>query len=114
MSSCSWHSFIPSESKYLTVLDLSGLPIEDIPSSIGELFNLRYLCLNDTNVKELPKSITKLHNLQTLSLERTRALNFPHGFSKLNKLRHLLIWKLLDATYRSFHNWESMEPFDGF
>jgi len=114
MSSCSWYSFIPSESKYLTVLDLSGLPIEDIPSSIGELFNLRYLCLNDTNVKELPKSITKLHNLQTLSLERTRALNFPHGFSKLKKLRHLLIWKLLDATYRSFHNWESMEPFDGF
>ncbi|PUZ71194.1 hypothetical protein GQ55_2G294900 [Panicum hallii var. hallii] len=110
----SWYSFIFSGSKYLTVVDLSGLPIEDIPNSIGELFNLRYLCLDDTNVSELPKSITKLHNLQTLSLERTKVLNFPQGFSKLKKLRHLLTWKLLDATYRSFHNWESMKPFEGF
>ncbi|XP_062193249.1 disease resistance protein RPM1-like [Phragmites australis] len=113
MALSSWYSFIFSESKYLTVLELSGLPIEAIPTSVGELFNLRYLCLDDTNVKELPKSITKLHNLQTLSLERTQALSFPRGFLKLKKLRHLLIWKLLDATYRSFHNWEPMEPFEG-
>ncbi|TVU09967.1 hypothetical protein EJB05_43466, partial [Eragrostis curvula] len=113
MAVSSWYSFIPSESKYLAVLDLSGLPIEIIPSSVGELFNLRFLCLDDTNLKKLPKFITKLHNLQTLSLKRTHALKFPQGFSKLKKLRHLLIWKLLDATYRSLNNWESMEPFDG-
>ncbi|KAJ1290124.1 hypothetical protein BS78_02G218600 [Paspalum vaginatum] len=113
MELSSWSSFIFSGSKYITVLDLSELQIKDIPNSIGELFNLRYLCLDDTNVKELPKSITKLHNLQTLSLERTQVLNFPQGFFKLKKLRHLLVWKLLDATYRSFHNWESMEPFEG-
>ncbi|CAL5087772.1 unnamed protein product [Urochloa decumbens] len=113
-TSCSWYSSIPSESKYLAVLDLSGLPIEAIPNSVGLLFNLRLLCLNDTNVKELPKSITKLHNLQTLNLERTQSLKFPQGFSKLKKLRHLLAWKLLDATYRSLNNWDSMEPFEGF
>ncbi|KAJ1290125.1 hypothetical protein BS78_02G218700 [Paspalum vaginatum] len=113
IASCSWYPFIPSESKYLSVLDLSGLPIETIPKSVGELFNLRFLSLNDTNVKELPKSITKLHNLQTLSLERTQLLKFPKGFSKLKKLRHLLAWKLLDATYRSLNNWGSMEPFEG-
>ncbi|KAK3133625.1 hypothetical protein QOZ80_6AG0538960 [Eleusine coracana subsp. coracana] len=113
MTTSSWYSFIFSESKYLTVLDLSESPIETIPFSIGELFNLRYLCLDDTKVKELPKSITKLQSLQTLSLERTQTLNFPPGFFKLKKLRHLLIWKLLDATYRSFHNWEPMEPFEG-
>ncbi|WVZ65336.1 hypothetical protein U9M48_014716 [Paspalum notatum var. saurae] len=113
MELSSWSSFIFSGSKYITVLDLPELHIEDIPNSIGELFNLRYLCLDDTKVKELPKSITKLHNLQTLSLERTQVLSFPQGFFKLKKLRHLLVWKLLDATYRSFHNWESMEPFEG-
>lgn len=112
LAPCSWYSFILSESKYLAVLDLSGLPIDTIPNSVGVLFNLRLLCLSDTNVKELPKSITKLQNLQTLNLERTQSLKFPRGFSKLKKLRHLLGWKLLDATYRSFNNWESMEPFE--
>uniref|UniRef100_K4A037 NB-ARC domain-containing protein n=1 Tax=Setaria italica TaxID=4555 RepID=K4A037_SETIT len=92
MASCSWHSFIPRESKYLTMLDftmldLSGLPIEKIPNSVGELFNLRLLCLDETNVKELPNSIIKLHNLQTLSLKH--------------------------ATYRSLNNWEPIEPFEG-
>ncbi|KAL6844806.1 hypothetical protein ACP4OV_025465 [Aristida adscensionis] len=113
MASSSWYSYIPSECKYLAVLELSNLPIETIPRSVGELFNLRLLRLNDTNVKELPQSITKLHNLQTLSLERTQLQRLPRGFSKLIKLRHLLIWKVADATYRSFDNWESMEPFDG-
>nr|CAJ26369.1 putative ATPase [Brachypodium sylvaticum] len=113
MLSSSWSSFIPSESKYLAVLDLSGLPIETIPNSFGELFNLRYVCLDDTNVKLLPKSMKKLHNLQTLSLKRTELLNIPQEFSNLKKLRHLLIWKLVDATYTSLNNWESVEPFDG-
>jgi disease resistance protein RPM1 len=113
MASSSWYSSILSESKYLTVLDLSGLPIVTLPFSVGELFSLRFLCLNDTNVKELPRSFTKLHNLQTLSLQRTQVVKFPRGFSKLKNLRHLLFWNLLDAAYRSFHNWESLEPFEG-
>ncbi|KAF7092978.1 hypothetical protein CFC21_095418 [Triticum aestivum] len=33
------------ESKYLTVLEISGLPIEEIPEAIGDLFNLRHLGL---------------------------------------------------------------------
>uniref|UniRef100_A0A0D9XEW6 NB-ARC domain-containing protein n=1 Tax=Leersia perrieri TaxID=77586 RepID=A0A0D9XEW6_9ORYZ len=113
MALSSASSFIFSESKYLAVLELSGLRIETIPHSVGELFNLRYLCLNDTNVKELPKSIRKLHNLQTLSLERTQLLKFPRGFSNLKKMRHLLVWKSVDATYKSLNNWESLEPFEG-
>ncbi|KAL5201018.1 hypothetical protein ABZP36_035372 [Zizania latifolia] len=113
MAISSLSHFILSKSKYLTVLDLSGLPIETIPYSVGELFNLRFLCLDDTNVKEFPKSIKKLRNLQTLSLERTQLLNLPRGFSNLKKLRHLLVWKLVDSTYKSLNNWESMEPFEG-
>ncbi|KAF8724247.1 hypothetical protein HU200_021271 [Digitaria exilis] len=102
--SSSWSSLIPSKYKYLAVLDLSGLPIETIPHSIGELFNLKYLCLNDTNLKSLPKSVTRLHNLQTLGLERTQLVSFPRGFAKLKKLRHILVWKLLDTGSSSFNH----------
>ena len=97
-----WYSSISSKPKYLTVLDLSGLPIETIPNSIGELFNLRLLCLDDTKVKELPKSFTKLRNLQTLSLERAELVKFPQGFSKLKKLRHLMVSRLQDVTFSGF------------
>jgi disease resistance protein RPM1 len=100
----SWSSLVPSKSKYLAVLDLSGLPIETIPHSIGELFNLKYLCLNDTNLKSLPKSVTRLNNLQTLSLERTQLSSFPRGFAKLKKLRHILVWKLLHTGSSSFNH----------
>uniref|UniRef100_A0A0A9DGG2 Uncharacterized protein n=1 Tax=Arundo donax TaxID=35708 RepID=A0A0A9DGG2_ARUDO len=103
MALSSWYSFISSKPKYLAVLDLSGLPIETIPNSVGELFNLRLLCLDDTNVKELPKSVTQLQNLQTLSLEHAQLLNFPQGFSKLKKLRYLYASRLQDVTYKKIY-----------
>jgi disease resistance protein RPM1 len=109
----SWYSSISSKPKYLAVLDLSGLPIQTIPSSIGELFNLRLLCLDDTKVKELPKSATKLQNLQTVSIENAQLVKFPQGFSKLKKLRHLLVSRMQDVTYSSFKSWEGVEPFKG-
>uniref|UniRef100_A0A0A9HSG0 Uncharacterized protein n=1 Tax=Arundo donax TaxID=35708 RepID=A0A0A9HSG0_ARUDO len=113
MALSSWYSSIFSKSKYLAVLDLSYLPIEVVTDSVGELFNLRLLCLDGTNVKELPKSMTKLQNLQTLSLERTKLLNFPQGFSKLKKLRYLFALQLLDVTDNFFSSWEAVEPFKG-
>lgn len=108
-----WPAFIPTESKYLAVLDLSGLPIDNVPDSIGQLFNLKYLCLNDTSVKVLPNSITKLHNLETLSLVNTKCLNFPKGFANLKKLRYLLVWIMLDQSCRAFNSYKAMEPFEG-
>lgn len=113
MLQCSWSCFVPPKSKYLAVLDLSGLPIEAISNSIGELFNLKYLCLNDTNLKSLPKTITRLHNLETLSLERTQVTSFPEGFAKLQKLRHVLVWKLLYNEHSSFSNSLGMGTIEG-
>ncbi|SPT15788.1 unnamed protein product [Triticum aestivum] len=110
MGSFPWFS---SESKYLAVLELSGLPIETVPNSIGELFNLRYLGLNETKVKVLPKSVVNLHNLETLSLRCADCLNLPRGSKKLKSLRHIIMVKLLDHTWLSFKSFESMEPFDG-
>nr|UBY06966.1 NBS-LRR disease resistance protein [Dasypyrum villosum] len=113
MLHCSWSHYIPSKSKYLAVLDLSGLPIETISHSIGELFNLKYLCLNDTNVKSLPKTVSRLQNLETLSLKRTQLISFPPGFAKLKKLRHVHVWKLLDTAESSFSQSLGVRTTDG-
>ncbi|XBI51546.1 hypothetical protein VPH35_034037 [Triticum aestivum] len=112
-TSMSPFSWFPSESKYLAVLELSGLPIKTIPNSIGELFNLRYLGLDNTNVKVLPNSIANLQNLETLSLQGADCLNLPQGSEKLKRLRHLLIYKWLDKTFSILVRFESMEPFEG-
>jgi disease resistance protein RPM1 len=113
MASYSWSSLFPSQSKYLAVLDLSDLPIETLPNSIGELFNLKFLGLDRTNVKELPRSITELQSLETLSLRGAECLNFPRGSEKLKKLRHVLICKWLDETGMLFNSYVSIEPFEG-
>ncbi|KAJ1273892.1 hypothetical protein BS78_05G019600 [Paspalum vaginatum] len=112
MGSSLWHPVI-SKSKFLSVLDLSGLPINVVPDSIGDLFNLKLLCLDDTSVRELPKSIKKLRDLQTLSLKHSRLANFPEGVSKLVKLRHINASHSQSVDIRLCNNWEGVEPFKG-
>lgn len=84
---------LSEKSRYMTVLELSGLPIEKIPDSIGDLFNLRHLGLRNSKVKLLPKSIEKLSNLLTLDLCITDIQELPGGIVKLKKLRHLFAEK---------------------
>ncbi|XP_078156586.1 disease resistance protein RPM1-like [Carex rostrata] len=95
-------SMVFDKSRYLTVLDLVGLPIETVPNAIGDLFNLHYLGLRETKVKCLPKSIKKLQNLQTLDLWLSQIQNLPDGIVELKKLRHLFAEVEVDPTYRSF------------
>ncbi|VAI69027.1 unnamed protein product [Triticum turgidum subsp. durum] len=78
-----------TESRYMTVLELSGLPMEKIPDAIGDLFNLRHLGLRGSKVKMLPKTIENLSNLLTLDLYESDIHKFPSGIVKLKKLRHL-------------------------
>ncbi|XP_078156585.1 disease resistance protein RPM1-like [Carex rostrata] len=95
-------SMVFDKSRYLTVLDLEGLPIETVPNAIGDLFNLHYLGLRETKVKCLPKSIKKLQNLQTLDLWISQIQKLPDGIVELKKLRHLFAEVEVDPTYRSF------------
>ncbi|XP_078156580.1 disease resistance protein RPM1-like [Carex rostrata] len=95
-------SMIFDKSRYLTVVDLEGLPIETVPNAIGDLFNLNYLGLRHTMVKSLPKSIKKLYNLQTLDLFCSQIQTLPDGIAELRKLRHLFAEVEVDPTYRSF------------
>ncbi|KAE8802386.1 Disease resistance protein RPM1 [Hordeum vulgare] len=89
-----------NESRYMTVLELSGLPIEKIPDAIGDLFNLRHLSLRHSKVKMLPKSVEKLSNLLTLDLYRSDIHELPSGIVKLKKLRHLFAERVFDPYWR--------------
>ncbi|OAY64080.1 Disease resistance protein RPM1 [Ananas comosus] len=50
MPPSSFLSAFPSKSRYIAILELQGLPIEEIPDAIGDLFNLRYLGLRETKL----------------------------------------------------------------
>nr|TKW33700.1 hypothetical protein SEVIR_2G257100v2 [Setaria viridis] len=90
MASCSWHSFIPRESKYLTMLDLSGLPIEKIPNSVGELVNLRLLGLNNWEPIEPFEGLWGLKELQSLNEVRATKV-FIAKLGYLSQLRSISI-----------------------
>ncbi|CAM0874213.1 unnamed protein product [Alopecurus aequalis] len=93
---------IAEKSRYMSVLELSGLPIEKVPDAIGDLFNLRYLGLRGSKVKLLPKSIEKLSNLLTLDLSGSYVKELPRGIGKLKKLRQLFADKASDRFRRDF------------
>nr|UBY07195.1 NBS-LRR disease resistance protein [Dasypyrum villosum] len=89
-----------TESRYITVLELRGMPIEEIPEAIGDLFNLRHLGLRNSKVKKLPKSVEKLSNLLTLDLDGSDIHELPSGIVKLKKLRHLFVERVFDPEGR--------------
>ncbi|XP_047061110.1 disease resistance protein RPM1-like [Lolium rigidum] len=95
---------LSEKSRYMTVLELSGLPIEKIPDAIGDLFNLRHLGLRDTKVKVLPKSVRKLSNLLTLDLCNSDIQELPSWIVKLENLRHLFAEKVNDQSFRVLHS----------
>ncbi|PRQ48934.1 putative P-loop containing nucleoside triphosphate hydrolase, leucine-rich repeat domain, L [Rosa chinensis] len=82
-----------SRFKCVRVLDLSGWPLEELPSSIDSLFHLRFLNLSDSRkIKRLPNSISKLLNLETLCLIGCDALEeIPKDIGNLINLRYLVI-----------------------
>ncbi|GMN53749.1 hypothetical protein TIFTF001_022864, partial [Ficus carica] len=74
----------------LRVLSLCGFHIKELPDSVGNLKNLRYLKLNCTAVVTLPDSICSLYNLQSLILRECRNLaQFPVNIGRLINLQHL-------------------------
>ncbi|CAL4988741.1 unnamed protein product [Urochloa decumbens] len=98
-----------SESVWLTVLQLQDSTISEVPSSIGNLFNLRYIGLRRTYVKSLPDSIEKLSNLQTLDIKQTKIEKLPQGICHAKKLRHLLADRFANEEMSEFRFFVGVE-----
>ncbi|XP_052135902.1 disease resistance protein RPM1-like isoform X2 [Oryza glaberrima] len=97
------------ESSYLTVLELQDSEITQVPPSIGNLFNLRYIGLRRTKVKSLPDSIEKLLNLHTLDMKQTKIEKLPRGITKIKKLRHLFADRCVDEKQSEFRYFVGMQ-----
>ncbi|XP_018501226.2 putative disease resistance RPP13-like protein 1 [Pyrus x bretschneideri] len=77
---------------YLRVLKLEDRDIVELPSSIGDLKQLRHLDVSRTPITELPGKVCNLYNLQTLLLEYCdRLIQLPSELGRLINLRHLNI-----------------------
>jgi disease resistance protein RPM1 len=100
---------ILSGSNYLTVLELQDCAISQVPETIGNLFNLRYIGLRRTNVQSLPYSIEKLTNLETLDVKQTRIEKLPPGIVKVEKLRHLFADRFADEKQTEFRYFVGVE-----
>ncbi|XP_028958536.1 disease resistance protein RPM1-like [Malus domestica] len=83
--------------KYLRVLDLKGIPLEDFPKSISGLILLKYISMRKTKIKRVPSSINRLAHLETLDLKHTQVTKLPEEIYKLYNMRHLLVSRGCDG-----------------
>ncbi|KAJ3684625.1 hypothetical protein LUZ61_013789 [Rhynchospora tenuis] len=76
----------------LRALYLRNFPIEELPTSLGNLTHLRYLDLSYTNLKTLPSNISQLYNLRTLDLTYCNHLEkLSDSIGKLCNLVELIL-----------------------
>ncbi|XP_052287169.1 disease susceptibility protein LOV1-like isoform X2 [Citrus sinensis] len=75
--------------KFLVVLDLGTIVLEEYPTGINHLLLLKYLKLNIPSLKHLPSSLCNLLKLRTLGMPSSYIHHTPDDIWKMNELRHL-------------------------
>ncbi|KAL4300978.1 hypothetical protein HN51_052376 [Arachis hypogaea] len=86
-------NFFFAETKFLQVLDLTGLNLTSLPTSFLSLTNLKTLCL-DLCVLENIDAVGALKNLEILSLLKSSMIKLS---SEIGKLSHLRMLDLSDS-----------------
>ncbi len=69
-----------------TILDLSGKQLTSLPSTIGQLTDLRTLDLRNNRLKRLSEVIGQLPNLQELYLYENQLTSLPESIGQLKSL----------------------------
>ncbi|KAH9804397.1 NB-ARC domain-containing protein [Citrus sinensis] len=77
----------------MKLLDLEDAPVDYLPEGVGNLFNLHYLSVKNTNVKIIPKSIGNLLGLEILDLKNSLVRELPVEIRNLKKLRYLMVYQ---------------------
>ncbi|KAJ3690592.1 hypothetical protein LUZ61_019756 [Rhynchospora tenuis] len=91
----------------LRFLRLSGLKLQSLPNSIGNLRRLEFLSLtNCEQLSHIPSSIFDLHDLRYLSFYNTNIKVLPMGLRKLKKLVVLHGFKSYDNISNDFSSLE--------
>ena len=85
-------------SKFLRLISVQGLKLQELPDEIGDMIHLRYLRVECPGLKKLPRSIRRLLNLQTLDISKTAVVEIHPHFWKIKTLRHVLAEKLTLPT----------------
>ncbi|CAL5030023.1 unnamed protein product [Urochloa decumbens] len=104
----------------LRVLDLQDLHDMDDNHSfvedIGNLHQLRYLCLGKSNINMIPRQIGKLKLLQTLDLRAcTKLKELPVNITELRQLVRLFVWSgvKFPKGIAKMKSLEELSKFDG-
>lgn len=70
-------------------LDLSGLELDELPASLGQLTQLHELDISNNELTALPEWLTGLTALRSLSLRSNHLLALPDSMGQLKQLRLL-------------------------
>uniref|UniRef100_A0A0D9XCK5 Uncharacterized protein n=1 Tax=Leersia perrieri TaxID=77586 RepID=A0A0D9XCK5_9ORYZ len=74
--------------RYSRLIDLSGCPLEELPTSVGNLKHLRYLNISCFRIRELPNEMCCLRSLEYLNLSKTAIRRLPTFFGTFDQLKH--------------------------
>jgi len=75
----------------ITAMDLSYIPLDNIPDDLWKLTDLKYLSLEYNRLYEIPEDIGNLKNLQELFLGANFINKIPSTISELKDLRVLYL-----------------------
>ncbi|CAF2144690.1 unnamed protein product [Brassica napus] len=103
--------------KLMRVLDLFRVKFEEgkVPSSIGKLIHLRYLCFEWSNATQLPSSMRNLKKLLYLNLDVYFEVYMPNILNEMRELTFLRLPKRLhDKTKLELGNLVKLETLKNF